>query len=376
MSASELAALDAAIARRPVDAQYADLVLLVNAVRDDAPRLDPGFEARLEERIAQGFETRPAPVRKRRALRLWHRPWLPALAAAALALLIAGAAVISRQPGIGGARRAAGTITKTATPPQPGEAVHAEPAVAAPATARTAHAAPSAPQAARQVEQEATLALLAPRGQTQHVADRVIAVSDSFGAVVANSNVSTDDQGGSSASFQLQIPAAQLEGALAALSGLAHVSSRTQGTQDVTDAYAAAQRRLADARAERQALLRQLAKATAPEQVASIHIQLGLAGGRIAAAAEALRSLGRRIDYVPLSVTISEAQRRPVPVAGGGSPSTLSRALGDARDVLEVSLAVALIVLAALVPLALAALAAWHATRTWRRWRREQALDV
>src|SRR5436305_795994 len=81
---------------------------------------------------------------------------------------------------------------------------------------------------ARVVQRDAALSLLAPRGHVQEVTDRAIGATDRLGGIVESSNVALDDQGGSQASLELRVPGAALDRALAALSGLAHVSSRSQ----------------------------------------------------------------------------------------------------------------------------------------------------
>ena len=61
------------------------------------------------------------------------------------------------------------------------------------------------------------------------------------------------------------------------------VRERTQASQDITGAVVSVQERLKDARTERRSLLRQLAKATTPNQTTSIRERLRLVSGQIAA---------------------------------------------------------------------------------------------
>ena len=81
----------------------------------------------------------------------------------------------------------------------------------------------------------------------------------------ADSQVSTSQSGGS-ASFTLRIPSRRLEDALKRLSALASVASLSQSSDDITAAFVSARDRLDDARAERKALLRALARAISPER--------------------------------------------------------------------------------------------------------------
>jgi hypothetical protein len=213
-----------------------------------------------------------------------------------------------------------------------------------------------------------------PAKQVQSVADRVIAVTDHFAGIVQDSNVSTDDQGGSQANFDLLFATAQLDRALAALSSLGHVSARTQDTLDITDALGSARRRLAESEAERLALLRQLARATSPSQIASIHAQLQLVAGRIPNDAIALRSFEQRARYAHVQVTISERQQASSGGAGGGW--TPHDALKSSLGVLQTTLGVLLIALASVVPLALVGSLLWRGAVVVRRQRRERVLGT
>jgi hypothetical protein len=153
----------------------------------------------------------------------------------------------------------------------------------------------------------------------------------------------------------------------------AQVTSRTDGIQDVTDQYGAAQRRVSDAQAHRTALLKQLANAQTTEQINSLNAQIRDADAAISAAQGALASLNRRINNVQIAVTINAAMPAPVVQSSG---FTIGKAAHDARRVLVVAAGVALIVLAVLVPVALLAALLWWAGTLVRRRRREHALDV
>src|SRR4051812_9201318 len=90
--ARELEALDAALAGRAVDPDLADLATLATDLRDGAPRPEPGFAARLDERAAAGFAAaRPRPTGARAlTARRWFVPAvLSTGAAAVLAVVVA-----------------------------------------------------------------------------------------------------------------------------------------------------------------------------------------------------------------------------------------------------------------------------------------------
>jgi hypothetical protein len=229
----------------------------------------------------------------------------------------------------------------------------------------------------RAVESDASVSLVAPRGQVQRLADGVIAATDRFGGVVESSHVSVGGGGGGSqATLALEVPSAALDRTLAAISSLGRVSSRTQDTQDITDPTDAARQRLSESRDERVALLRQLGRATTPNQVASIHAQLGLADGRIAKDQASVKSLRRRASTASVSVTIGQAVGPPAAVNRGGNGSTWrpGRALHAAFGVLEACFAVVVIGLAGLVPAAGVAGLGWWTVRRVRRRRRQSAL--
>jgi Domain of unknown function (DUF4349) len=389
----DLDALDRALAGQALDSEYGDLEMLVQAVGDDAPRIDREFADRLDQSIAEGFargglRTRlrsaaavPQTLRRHGLLALGTG--LSAAVAAAIVVVVAGGGshghgaptvkATAGRPAVGQAAAPAPTPTPQRLSPTAG----VTPSIVAPAPAAAPGAgspgATSATGAAtRDVQRNAELTLSAPRGQLQRVSDRVVAATDRFGGIVASSNVSVDDQGGSQAAFELQLPTAKLDAALAAYSALAHVSSRSESSLDITDQTRAASDRLTEARAERLALLRQLAKATTPNQVASIHAQLGLVAGRIQQDDQDLRSLQRRASYATLQLTVTESQ------GGSSGAGTGSWGPGDAAnsalDVLRATLGILLVAAASLVPLGLLALPAWWAAAALRRHRREQAL--
>jgi hypothetical protein len=162
--------------------------------------------------------------------------------------------------------------------------------------------------------------------------------------------------------------------ALSRLHG-ASVASRTDASQDVTGKVGGAGRRLADARALRTSLLRQLANATTQEQVNSLKAQIRDAEASISSDLATLRSLHRQVDSSQISVTINAAMLPGHPVSSGGG-FTLGRAVHDAGRVLVVVAGGALIALAVLLPLSLVgALALWLGALLRRR-RREQVLDL
>ena len=174
------------------------------------------------------------------------------------------------------------------------------------------------------------------------------------------------------------MPSANLAATLAALSELkgAHVVSRTDNTNDITGQVGGAGQKLAEARALRRSLLKQLGNATTTDQVTSIQARLHDANASIASDLSTLRGLQRQVAYSNITVRI-QSSTAPPPVAHHPSGGfTIGKAAHDAGRVLVVVAGVALIVLAVLVPVGLvAALLAWVGYAVRRR-RRDQALDL
>jgi hypothetical protein len=381
--AASLDAIDAALAGEPVDPGQAELAELALLLAADRPRLTDARARALDERIAAGFNRR----RRRRA---WPVASLSLAAATAVVAVIA-VALVSSRPG------ASVSSTSTPTPAPPHAAGGATAASAGPralsvpapaAKAPSPSAAGSlssaaatgspglrAPGNGRKAVQSAQLQLAVAPTRIDQVAQEVFDVVGSVHGYVNNSSVTQTGGSDGYANLELTVPASALAQTMTELTRLpdARVSSRTDGIQDVTDQYGAAQRRLADAQALRTALLKQLANAQTTQEIKSLNAQLRDADGAIASAQGALNALNHQINTVQIGVTIGAAP--PVPVARS-SGFTIGRAARDARRVLVVAAGVALIVLAALVPLGLLAGLAWWVGAAIRRRRREQALDA
>ena len=219
------------------------------------------------------------------------------------------------------------------------------------------------------------LALRVPENRFERTTDAVIATVSRFGGIVASSQIGASDFAGGEASFDLRIPTERLDRALAALSGLGHVTERTQSLQDITASFTSAQERLTDARAERRGLLRALGRATTQNQVAGIKAQLRTVSSRIAGVKGELSSLRRRADLSRVDLAVRGSGKSDDGGGGSGGSWTPGDAAGDALRVIEVLAGVMLVALAVLVPVGLVAVAVALAVRAGRRRRRESALD-
>lgn len=372
----DLDAMDAAIAGQ---APAGDLATLAVAVRDQRPRPDAGTTARLDERAERGFTAATAQHDRRRML-------VPALGAAGALLLalVAGTAVL------GGEDRGGGPVALerpqvTTAPPgpvagaAPSEAARADRAVApAPAAGAPPVASPSpspTPTApGRSVERGAQLSLATSPGRLDEVAGDVVRTVDALRGYVVSSSVESRSAAGS-ATFDLRVPAAQLQPALARLSKLATVRSRSETSLDVTGQVDAARERLAALRAERRGVLRQLGAATTPAETAAARGRLRIVDRRIARAEAERAALRRRTAYSAIALEIATERPRAGAAAGAGTwtPGDAARV---ALRVLSATLGATLVALAALLPAALLATAGWALWRGVRARRRHGALST
>jgi hypothetical protein len=379
--ADGLAALDAALGGEPVDPAHAELAELALLVAAERPAPDRSFSTALDERVGRRFARAPATASPRRPRRRWV--WAPA---AGLAAAVAVAVVIVAGGGGGHAAplRAASAPNQALKAPEAASAGSSAGSSAARQLSARATV-PSPPQLGpalqlppngRKLVQAAQLSLSTSPGHVDTVAQEIFDVVGQAKGVVDNSSVTAGGSGGY-AQFQLSIPSGSLPQAMAALSAVryARVASRTDTTQDVNDRYAADVRQLADARALRTALLKQLANATTQAQIDSLTARIHDTDASISSDEATLRRLNRQVDYSQVTLTVN-AGTAPVPVTHGGGGFTLGKAARDAGRVLTVAAGVALIAAAALVPLVLfGALGLWIAAAVRRR-RREQALDA
>jgi hypothetical protein len=215
-------------------------------------------------------------------------------------------------------------------------------------------------------ERSASMSLSTEPAEVDDVADGVVEVTERYDGIVVSSNVSTSD-GEGRASFDLRIPTQNLRAALAELSDLADVSSRDEGTLDITAPFVTAEERFDDAKAEVDALLGQLAEADSADEIAAIREQLQIARDELAFARSELGALKQRADFSRLSLSVVGD--------GDGDGWSIGDAVDDAIDVLEALGGAALVTLAVLIPLGAIVVLLWLGLRQLRRRSRERALD-
>jgi hypothetical protein len=228
------------------------------------------------------------------------------------------------------------------------------------------------PGQARHVAQDVDMVLASEPEDVRDVADGVNGVVNQYRGFVVNSSVQSGDaEQNPGARFRLRIPAANLQAAIADLSELAHVQSRTEGTQDITSKFVSARERIQENETARQKLLEQLEDATTEEEIASIRAQLGIVNAQLAAARNDLAHAQQRVHLVPLAVSIVSQEGADADNGGW----SVDDAIDDAGDVLSTLAGIAIVAAAVLVPLALIGAVfalAWRASASRSR---ERALD-
>jgi hypothetical protein len=299
---------------------------------------------------------------------------LPALAAPALGTDHAASGTNGAASGTNGAASGANGAASSSVAGQPAPISGFAPA----GTASAPSIVPTPPGAGRKQIQSAQLQLSTPGGRINQVSQELFNVVGFNRGIVQNSQITAAGPNGY-AYFQLSIPSANLTQTMSALSTLryAHVVARTDSTQDITNQYNVAVRKLADARALRTALLKQLAAAVTQAQITSLTAQIHDAEASISSDEAALAALNHQVSFSSVQVQINAAAIPPVVPAGSSSHGFgLGNAWHDSVRVLTVAAGAALIALAVLIPLALVgAFVAWIAY--WvRRRRREAALDA
>lgn len=397
---------------------YGDIALLVASARE-WPRED--FARELDARVAQRFapEAAPAASRAARGRRGRISRWAAGPAVALVAGAVAAVVVLSGggSPGLVnggfGARKASnfgaaqhgtqsldsGSVVNTTAsgavrsekPAPPTSTTGGASAVGSAGTPSDSYSAssqagavnatslsPPVAPGSKQIR-SAQITLTTPNQHVDQVASEVFTVVGAEHGSVLSSHITTaaTNSGGGYAAFSLSIPTGNLQDAMTQLARLhyAAVSSSTDGSQNVSNQYNSDQRQLADARALRASLLKQLQTAFTQSDIDAIKAQLKLAEQQINTSQSTLNSLQHRISHSNLAVQVNAGGLPVVPVHNSSS-FTIGRAAHDALRVLVVAAGVAMIALAVALPVGLVvALLMW--LWVWlRQRRREHALDA
>jgi hypothetical protein len=363
----EFAVIDAAVrgagTDRPEDAELTDFALRMSSARS-LP--NDGFYRELDERFAASESGEEAIPPRRRISTL-------AMGGGALASILVAVVIVSAIH-----LRSNDSVDvmslEVAAPTEEGVPITAmQKRAAAPAVADSAagNIAPARPGQPRKVATTANITLATRGNNVETVADGVIRVTDETGGYVRNSSVTGGDGGAARASFYLQLPAASFQDALAGISKLAHVQTRTQRTRDITEPFADSRVHLRIARAQRDRLVTLYAGARAGSpEAAVLKIRLKRAQSRVDARNAELSRLQNRVNFVGLSVLVDADQSAAVDDRG-----TLNRAVHAAGNVLTSIAAMLLIGLAVALPIALFAALVWAITTRVKRRRRNVVVD-
>lgn len=366
---------------------------LIAALRDERPEIDPGFARELDQRAAAGF---PKPGRRR----LFKLPSFslmagaPAVAFSVLVAVVVAAALLSSDgtdDGSGGSggsvaavtqdeSGAAAQIAPEAPRAQAGtedmlESFDAADQDSIGSSKAAGAAAVGQGRRGRLQELSANLTLVAQAGEIASVGDRILSTADEIGGFVVSSSVRSTDGDGGGGSFQLRVPADQLEEAIARLSRIAHVRERSQGVLDITSERNVARERLEESRAERVSLLNRLEEADTDLEVDALQQQIAVINDAIGRYRADLTRVVRRAKFARVDVTLMAAGDDEVIVPDDGK-WTPGDALRDAGRVLEVIAGAAVVIGAVLIPLLLLGGLALIGRRMTDRRGRRRVLDA
>lgn len=223
----------------------------------------------------------------------------------------------------------------------------------------------------RDVALEAEITLGTDPDGVQEVANKVVEVTDDHNGIVMDSSVADGEEGRAGASFSLLIPSGQVESAVADLSGIADLRSRSQELTDITVPTNRAEDAVADSKAKIASLLGELEQTYDEDERAALEQRIRWERSDLRRAETRLNQLERRADYTPVAVRVE---------TGGDSVSDdesswgLSDAVDDAGKLLGVAAGVTLLALAVAIPIGIVVLIALAINRAWVRRSRHRAL--
>jgi hypothetical protein len=223
----------------------------------------------------------------------------------------------------------------------------------------------------RAVERSAQITLAADPKDVDDDAARVFEAVHANNGIVMRSSTEEGRAGEAGATFELLIPSARLDDAMAAFSEIDAVRSRHEATVDITAPTVTAADLLKESRARIDSLLTQLEAAETEEAQEAIEAELRHERRHAGRLAAQLDHLHKRADYSRVSLRIETGGSE----SSGGGAWGIDDALHDAGHVLTVATAVTLVTLAVLGPIALIALLAWLTHRAWVRRERRRVLS-
>lgn len=224
----------------------------------------------------------------------------------------------------------------------------------------------------RDVAREAEITLGTDPSGVQDVANEIVAVTDDHNGIVMDSKVVDGKKGTAGATFSLLIPSGQIESAVADLSEVADLRSRSQELTDITAPTNKAEDDIADSEAKIKSLLGELETTYDEDERASLEQQIRWERNDKRWAETRLNRLERRADYTPVGLRVE---------TGGDTSSDdessgwgFSDAIDDAGKMLGVAAGVTVIALAIAIPIGIVILIALAMNRAWVRRSRRRAL--
>ena len=330
---------------------------LEDMLEEITPAPDPAFVADMEARMRRGFPRK----RKSRLPSFGVRPIAAIAASALLAVLV----VVSLTGGDGKVSAPPQAVTQEIAPAS-GDMAITDRAAAPPFAGGGSGVAPGAE--IRRIERSAQLTLAADPDEFDQIADGIFRITDQRQGFVLQSTLTQDEQeGGSNGSFELRVPAAQLQPALNDLSRLATVRARSESGTDVTGSFESIRHRLQNARALRTSLLGRLALATTDTAENAIQRRLEIVGNRIARLRGQFRDVRQRTEFATVFVELVDENDG---AAAGETDQAVDDAVGSLGDILNFLIRA----VAILLPIGLVAGIAWLVVTRARRRARERAL--
>jgi Domain of unknown function (DUF4349) len=228
----------------------------------------------------------------------------------------------------------------------------------------------------RDIERSASVVLGTKPGEVAGAAAKVYEAVHEADGVVLHSSVQSGRAGATGASFELLIPSAKLDDALAAFSAIAEVRERHDATDDITEPTVGAAEELADSNAAIEGLLKELADVETEAERESVEARLHEERRRHATIRASLDHLHERAAMSEVSVRIVTDHGAGVTPGESNSNGDwgVGDALHDAGHILTIAAGIVLIGLAVLVPIAAIALLIWAGNRFRVRRLRERTL--
>ncbi len=227
----------------------------------------------------------------------------------------------------------------------------------------------------RKLDRDTSLTVSTERNRVRPVADQAVDVVHAHDGQVLSQQYSFDKKLGSSAYFEIEVPATQLDGLVDELSGLGSVESQNETGLDITKEFNTQRAQLADTRAERKVLLERLAEAVDATEIEHLNSLLADARTRIANQRQDFQRVAGRANVSTVSLSIVGHGEGAQGDKKDDGTWGLDDAIDVAGDALRIIGGVLIVAAAILGALGLVGLVIWFAVTSITRQRREQALD-